>query len=97
MAGSPPSVTALCATITGRVHGVGFRYSTRRVATGLRLAGWVRNRPDGSVEVWAQGAPDGVAALLRFLHEGPPAAHVVSVTTVEVAPRPSLVRFDVTN
>ena len=65
--------------IEGRVQGVGFRYFVMREAQALGLSGWVRNLPDGRVEVLARGEPDLVSALEGRLWEGPPHAHVASV------------------
>jgi len=62
--------------IDGRVQGVWFRDSTRREASRLRVSGWVRNRPDGSVEVLAEGPADRVEQLITWCHQGPPAAQV---------------------
>lgn len=55
------------AVATGRVQGVGFRYSTRAEALRLGLTGFARNAPDGSVHVEAEGAPDAVDELLEWL------------------------------
>ena len=64
------------AVVLGRVQGVGFRWYTRERATDLGLTGWVRNLPDGSVEVWFQGDPAAVAEMEEWLHRGSPAARV---------------------
>lgn len=65
--------------ITGRVQGVGFRYALQTEAERLGLAGWVRNRSDGSVEALAQGAPQALEALAAWARRGPPAARVTAV------------------
>ena len=65
--------------IRGRVQGVAFRWSTRAEAQRLGLAGWVRNRPDGSVEAVFEGVPEAVAQAEQFCASGPPAARVDSV------------------
>lgn len=65
--------------IRGRVQGVGFRWFVRESARQLDLAGWVLNRPDGSVEVAADGPADSIHALREALAEGPPGASVRSV------------------
>lgn len=70
----------LHALVTGRVQGVGFRATTHERAQQLALAGWVRNRQDGKVEVVAEGPAPDLEALLRFLHEGPRTAHVTHVS-----------------
>jgi DNA ligase D-like protein (predicted 3'-phosphoesterase) len=67
---------AVRATVRGRVQGVFFRDSTRRRAGELGVLGWVRNEPDGSVAVHAEGPAEAVDALLDFLREGPPGAEV---------------------
>ena len=71
------------AVVTGRVQGVAFRASTVDEARGHGLTGWVRNRPDGSVELEAQGDEVQVAALLAWCAHGPPAARVTDVTIEE--------------
>jgi acylphosphatase len=69
--------------IEGRVQGVWFRESMRREAERLGVAGWVRNRPDGSVEAVAQGAPDAVDALVEWARVGPPQARVERIVETE--------------
>jgi acylphosphatase len=69
--------------IVGRVQGVGFRYWTEETAGALGLAGWVRNRRDGSVEALFSGAGDDVAEMLVRCHAGPRAAQVTSVDILE--------------
>lgn len=73
------SQRAIHATVHGRVQGVWFRETTRRRAAELGLGGWVRNEPDGSVRVHAEGPPEAIAAFTAFLHEGPPSARVHGV------------------
>lgn len=65
--------------ISGRVQGVGFRYALQDEAEKLGLAGWVRNRSDGSVEALAQGSPQALEALAAWARRGPPAAHVTGL------------------
>lgn len=65
--------------VRGRVQGVFFRASTRQEALRLGLTGYAMNLADGSVEVLACGNVDALAALERWLHDGPPAARVESV------------------
>jgi acylphosphatase len=61
------------------VQGVGFRYSTVREARRLGLSGYVRNLPDGSVEVVAEGEEQVLERLAAWLRRGPPGAHVRQV------------------
>lgn len=65
--------------VTGRVQGVGFRAATQAKAREIGLAGWVRNCPDGSVELVARGSADAVEALATWLQHGPAAARVDQV------------------
>ncbi len=62
--------------VTGRVQGVGFRYFVWRRAQDLGLGGWVRNLPDGAVEVEAVGREADLAALEGDLEAGPPGSRV---------------------
>lgn len=69
--------------VEGRVQGVGYRYWTERAAGELGLAGWVRNRRDGSVEALFSGAPEEVAQMLERCRDGPRSASVTAVTIEE--------------
>ncbi|MBS0381840.1 MAG: acylphosphatase [Proteobacteria bacterium] len=78
--------------VAGKVQGVFFRSSTRERALQLGLAGYARNLADGRVEVVASGSAEAVAELDAWLHHGPPAARVASVTR-EALPEQSLHGF----
>ena len=69
--------------ITGRVQGVGCRFFVHDAAVREGINGWVRNLPTGHVEVSAEGEPEAVARFERQLRQGPPAARVDRVDTVE--------------
>lgn len=73
---SAGTAARLHATVHGRVQGVGFRYTTQDQARRLGLAGWVRNRADGTVEVEAQGEKSVLETFLAFLYRGPLGARV---------------------
>jgi len=73
--------TALKAKVSGRVQGVFYRSFTVGEARKLGLIGYVRNSPDGSVEVYAEGDRDRLEELVKRLRAGPPAATVESVDT----------------
>lgn len=66
-------------TVTGRVQGVGFRAFVAGTAESLGLSGWVRNLPDGRVELAARGAKMQLIALSLALQKGPHGAHVGAV------------------
>jgi acylphosphatase len=72
--------------VHGTVQGVFFRDSTRRVARRHGVAGWVRNRDDGTVEAVFEGAPEAVGALVEFAAEGPPDARVARIDTHDEDP-----------
>lgn len=65
--------------VEGRVQGVGFRWFVKQRARTNDLAGWVKNLPDGSVEVAAEGTDDMIAMLRADLSRGPDGAHVIVV------------------
>lgn len=79
--------------VSGRVQGVGFRHFTMRAAVRIGLRGWARNRPDGTVEVFADGEPAALDALYAHLAAGPPAARVDEVEVSEVEQVPALTGF----
>lgn len=65
--------------VSGRVQGVFYRVATQRKAAALGVDGWVRNLPDGSVEVFARGGDAALAELQAWLWQGPPQAAVTAV------------------
>jgi acylphosphatase len=72
---------SLHAIVHGRVQGVSFRYYATAHANELGLTGWVRNLPDGTVEVMAEGSRERLDQLLQFLQTGPTGARVSTVET----------------
>jgi acylphosphatase len=74
--------------VEGRVQGVFFRGWTIEAARVIGVSGWVRNRHDGSVEVYALGEPDLVERFTDRLREGSPASRVDQVDAVEAALQP---------
>jgi acylphosphatase len=83
--------------VTGRVQGVGFREFTRTIAQRLGIAGWVRNREDGCVEVAASGNASQIETLLAAVRRGPSGGSVREVRTLpidehEQLPKPFVIR-----
>jgi DNA ligase D-like protein (predicted 3'-phosphoesterase) len=72
-------LTAVRATVRGKVQGIGFREATRERADELGAMGWVRNGEDGEVLAHAEGPEAAVDELMMFLHEGPAVAQVADV------------------
>jgi len=81
--------------VHGRVQGVFYRDSTMRKARELGLAGTVRNLPEGSVEIVAQGPSTVLDDLIQWAYEGPPAAVVSEVQTIYDKPVQGLTGFSV--
>lgn len=79
----------------GRVQGVGFRYSARRVAAGFDVAGFVRNLPDGRVELVASGDTGEVDDFLQALRESELAGHIAGESAGEIAPPAGLRGFEI--
>ncbi|MDR0450545.1 MAG: acylphosphatase [Treponema sp.] len=84
-AGGREALAALSALVEGRVQGVAFRYSCCAEARRLGLSGWVRNTPEGGVEVWAEGEREKLESLLIWLRRGPPGARVDQVKSKRAA------------
>lgn len=70
----------------GFVQGVGFRFSVERAAETRRVSGWVRNRPDGTVEAVFEGGREDVEALVDFCRRGPRGAEVERVDVSAESP-----------
>ncbi len=77
--------SALRFIVFGRVQGVNFRAATCVQARECGVSGFVRNLPDGSVEVVAEGRAEALAQLEAWLHHGPPAARVEQVEATAIA------------
>ena len=72
------------ATVHGRVQGVGFRWYVLKSAQRRQLAGWVRNNPDGSVELEAAGTAEAISELKEKVRRGPAVARVDRVQELPV-------------
>jgi len=66
--------------VSGRVQGVGYRFFARSEARRHDLVGWVRNDPDGSVSVVAEGPRGGLESFVNSLREGPPGSRVRDIS-----------------
>lgn len=73
----------------GHVQGVGFRYTVRSLACGFEVSGWVRNQPDGSVEMEVAGPADEVAAFIREIATQSSVAHHIKSHLVTPIPVPA--------
>lgn len=71
--------------VGGRVHGVGFRYFAKYKADELQISGWVRNTPDGKVEIEAEGESPNIEIFIDWIKIGPNRAMIstFSATTIE--------------
>jgi acylphosphatase len=87
-------VRAVHLTVAGQVQAVGFRAFVAREAMARGLAGWVRNRSDGSVEAVFAGAADAVEMMVAACRRGPPASVVTDMKIADYA-GPPLTRFSV--
>jgi acylphosphatase len=72
--------------VEGRVQGVFFRAYTRDEAVRLGLSGWVRNRPNGSVEALVEGEKSAVEKMVQWFHQGSPNSVVEKVHLTEESP-----------
>lgn len=79
-------IKALHITVEGRVQGVFYRKSTQDKARALNLSGWVKNKTNGNVEIWAEGEENELGKLLEWAAEGPPQARVTNIDKKEVEP-----------
>jgi len=80
--------------IQGKVQGVFYRASARKMADQLDVRGWVRNGYEGNVEIMAQGADEQVEKFIHWCKQGPPAARVEKIT-VEAVAEQSFLAFNI--
>lgn len=72
--------------VHGRVQGVGYRWAIARAAESRGVAGWAKNRADGTVEAVLEGEPEAVESVLRLAREGPRGAQVERIDLAEEEP-----------
>ena len=81
--------------VVGSVQGVGYRYFARQAAQGLDVRGWVRNLPDGRVEVQVAGVADQLEAFKAELRRGPRGARVEDIEEERLVQVPSWQKFNI--
>ncbi len=79
----------------GRVQGIGFRWTVKNLARGFDVTGWVRNLPDGRVELHAQGFDEEVTAFLEAISESELKAHIKRAEIHPIAAHPNRRGFDI--
>lgn len=87
--------TRIHAIISGTVQGVFYRTSTQNEAKKIGLTGFVRNLPDGTVELEAQGESDELDQLLEWCRQGPPDSNVTRITSEVIARVPGEGVFEI--
>jgi acylphosphatase len=80
---------------TGTVQGVGFRFTVLRIADRFDLAGWVRNLPDGSVEMLAQGLPEDIDDCIRNIQNSF-SGYIRETKVQQIPPEPNCTDFKIT-
>ena len=80
---------------SGRVQGVGFRYTAQRIARRYDLAGYVRNLPNGSVEMFAQANSENITECLRDIAESF-GSYIRDTNIQDSPPNPNIHSFDIT-
>ncbi len=81
--------------IGGKVHGVGFRYFAQIKANELHIKGWVRNTPEGKVEIEAEGEPENLETFLDWMKIGPARAIIKTFSASEFAPARNFTSFTI--
>lgn len=89
------TVKTVCLLLGGRVQGVGFRYFAKHRAEELKITGWVRNTPDGKVEIEAEGAPRDIETFIDWMKTGPARAIVKTISVSEITPARLFTNFTI--
>lgn len=79
----------------GNVQGVGFRYSVKQIAKGFEVIGWVRNLPDGRVELQVSGESEELRAFLEAIAQSELRAHIREQTAAPLAEPPAARGFEI--
>jgi acylphosphatase len=80
----------------GHVQGVGFRYTAKHIAKGFDIVGWVKNLPDGRVEMQVSGEPDEVSAFLQAIRDSELGSLIRAAQEHEIAPLTDTRGFEIT-
>ncbi len=97
MSAEPTGKTRRHVYVNGLVQGVGFRWYCQRSADNRSLAGWVRNLPDGRVELEVEGPTPEVETFLADIRRGPPGARITDLQVGDLEPQEEtgfMIRFD---
>ena len=81
--------------VGGRVQGVGFRYFVQHKAEELQIYGWVRNSPEGTVELEAEGEPEKMAKFIGWIKIGPARAIIQTFSISEISPSRNFTYFTI--
>jgi len=81
----------------GRVQGVGFRWTAKNLAHGYEVTGWVKNLPDGRVEMQVSGEPDEVDAFIEAIEESELKSHIKKVDVSVIPPLSGAHGFDISH
>ena len=79
----------------GKVQGVGFRFTCKQIARGYEVVGWVRNLPDGRVELQCSGDQEEVEAFLEGIAESELKSHIKEVTATVMPPLSGIRGFEI--
>jgi acylphosphatase len=79
----------------GRVQGVGFRFTCKQLARGYEVVGWVRNLPDGRVELQCSGDKEEVESFLECIAESELKSHIKGVTAIPIPPLAGVRGFEI--
>lgn len=81
--------------VGGRVQGVGFRYFARHKAEELKISGWVRNTPDGKIELEAEGETQNLETFIGWMKIGPARAIIMTFAVSDITPPRSFTNFTI--
>jgi len=89
------AMKAVHMTARGRVQGVGFRFFVRERSVSYGIKGWIRNRPDGSVEIHAEGDKGKLSQFIANVREGPVFGHVSELLVEWIEPEQTYLGFNI--